>query len=53
MVLHALEQINQIASGDLVTRCENVSLCDRSFFPIQLDGILFDLSDTISAIVSC
>ena len=32
MVLHALGHINQIASGDLATRCENVSLCDRSCF---------------------
>ena len=54
MVLHALGHINQIASGDLATRCDDRSLCDRSFVsPIQLDGILFDLSDTISALVSC
>ena len=35
MVLHALGHINQIARGDLATRCENGSLCDRSFFPME------------------
>jgi hypothetical protein len=49
MVLHALGHINQIARGDLATRCENGSLCDRSFFPME-----FCLNFlTISAIVSC
>ena len=35
MVLHALGHINQIARGDLATRCENGSLRDRSFFPME------------------
>ena len=46
IVLHALGQINQIASGVLATRCENGSLCDRSFLKCFFQFNLMEFSLT-------
>ena len=46
MALHPLGHNNQIASGSLARRCENDSHVFL-YSEIQLDGVLFDLPDTI------